>query len=187
MVAGGFYLGIVLDTFRRFSKHWKNKILLVYMMEISFWLTQVFILYYVLYLVNAGELRLYVFAACLLGFATYQVLAATLYKRLLEWMIAIIKRILQFFHRLISTLVIAPIRYIIRLLLAFSMFLLNTILVICGFILKMVYLPLKWIAGVLYKLLPKKIKLFLHHLAGFYSKIQNICRKYLRIISSKWR
>src|SRR5690625_1289933 len=76
MTSGGFYLGVVLDTFRRFASSWKNRIIFSYVMETSFWLTQVIILFYVLFRVNGGELRLYIFLACLLGFTIYQVLAA---------------------------------------------------------------------------------------------------------------
>jgi spore cortex biosynthesis protein YabQ len=187
MIAGGFYLGIALDTFRRFHRHWRHNVYLVYFMEVSFWLAQVFILYFILFQVNAGELRFYVFAACLLGFAAYQALAATLYKRLLERLIRIISNIYQLLKSLVKTLIIAPIKYLIQLLVAFIIFLFNMIMLVLGFLLKCVYLPIKWVSKQLYRLLPKKFKLFLHKLAGFYSKIQNICRKYWRLISAKRR
>ncbi|MFS0673871.1 spore cortex biosynthesis protein YabQ [Ornithinibacillus sp. 179-J 7C1 HS] len=187
MIGGGLYLGMALETFRRFQKHWKENLFLVYFMEVSFWLTQVFILYFVLFQVNAGELRFYVFAACLLGFAAYQVFAANLYKRLLERMIIIIYRIYQFLRNVVNMLIIAPIRYMIKLLIAAVIFLFNLLILIVGFILKCIYIPLKWFFSMIYRLLPQKFKLFLHHLAGFYSKIQNICRKVLRYITAKRR
>src|SRR5699024_4293439 len=84
MVLSGLYLGMALETFRRFSPLWRKNKFLVYFLEICFWLVQTLIIFYVLYRVNAGELRLYIFVACLLGFATYQALIASLYKRLLE-------------------------------------------------------------------------------------------------------
>ena len=187
MIAGGFYLGIALDTFRRFGRHWKSNTLLVYFMEISFWLTQVFILYFILFQVNLGELRVYVFVACLLGYAAYQALAATLYKRLLERIIIITSRIYRMVYNLIKNLIIAPIRYLIKLLIASVIFLFNMIMLVFGFVLKCIYLPLKWLFKQMYRLLPKRFKLFLHKLAGFYSKIKNICRKYWKLISSKRR
>src|SRR5690625_1760968 len=72
MVLGGLYLGIAKDTFRRFSPYWKNKRFINYAMEICFWLTQTFLLFYVLFRINGGELRFYVFLACLLGYAMFQ-------------------------------------------------------------------------------------------------------------------
>lgn len=187
MIAGGLYLGIALDTFRRFQRHWKRNVILVYVMEVFFWLTQVFILYYILFRVNAGELRFYVFAACLLGFSAYQAFATNLYKRLLEKIILIIAKIYQFLYQLVKTLIITPIIYIAQLLITFIVFLFNAVLAVVGFVLKCIYIPLKWIFIRIYHLLPKKMKVFLHHLAGFYSKIQNICSKYWRYISSKRR
>ncbi|MGF7015773.1 spore cortex biosynthesis protein YabQ [Ornithinibacillus bavariensis] len=187
MITGGIYLGMALDTFRRFQRHWKHNVFFLYFMEISFWLTQTFILYYTLYSVNAGELRVYVFVACLLGFATYQALLSNLYKRILERIISIMLRIYQFFTKLLQWTVVAPIKYIFRLLFASVILLFNTILIVIGFTLKILFLPIKWIAMLVYRLLPKKIKLFLHHLAGFCSKIQNICKRCLTYITSKWR
>lgn len=187
MIVGGLYLGMVLDTFRRFQRHWKRNVVLVYVMEVFFWLTQIFILYYILFRINAGELRFYVFAACLLGFSAYQVFVKNFYKRLLEKLINIVARIYQLLYRLVKMLIFTPIKYIAQLLVAFIIFLFNTILLVLGFVLKCVYLPLKWILIRIYRLLPKKLKVILHHLAGFYSKIQNICIKYWRYISSKRR
>ncbi|WP_010094855.1 spore cortex biosynthesis protein YabQ [Ornithinibacillus scapharcae] len=147
---------MALDTFRRFQKHWKRNVILVYVMEVFFWLTQVFILYYVLFRINAGELRFYVFAACLLGFSAYQVFAKNLYKRLLERVIFIIASIYKFLYRLVKAIIFTPIKYITQLLVAVIIFLFNTTLLVVGFVLKCVYFPLKWIFIRIYRLLPKK-------------------------------
>ncbi|MBC5638416.1 spore cortex biosynthesis protein YabQ [Ornithinibacillus sp. BX22] len=187
MIGGGFYLGMALDTFRRFHKHWKQNVFLVYVMEVSFWLTQMFILYFILFQVNAGELRLYVFAACFLGFAAYQVFAAKLYKRVLESLIILVNKIYQVVRSLVNGLLITPIKYIVKIIIASVLFLFNMIMLVFGFIMKCLFIPIKWVLMKIYQLLPKKFKLFLHHLAGFYSKIQNICRKGLRYITSKRR
>ncbi|GGA70962.1 spore cortex biosynthesis protein YabQ [Ornithinibacillus halotolerans] len=187
MIGGGFYLGMALDTFRRFQRHWKHNVFLVYFMEISFWLTQVFILYYILFQVNLGELRLYVFVACLLGFAAYQALAVNLYKRLLERMIIIISRIYEWISRLMKALIITPIKYIFQLLIAAVIFLFNMILHILKFLLNCIYIPIKWLFVKIYTLLPEKFKLFLQQLAGFYSKIKNICNKVFKFLTTKRR
>ncbi|MFD2045564.1 spore cortex biosynthesis protein YabQ [Ornithinibacillus salinisoli] len=187
MVSGGFYLGIAQETFRRFARHWKDHIILVYFMEISFWLSQTFILYFILFRVNAGELRVYVFVACLLGFAIYQVVAANMYKRILERLIAIITDIYRFMVKVVTVLIIKPIRLLIQGLIVCIIFLLNTLWVICKYILIILITPFKWVLNVIYRLLPKKIHLFFHNLAGFYSKIKNICRKWIKYITFKRR
>src|SRR5690606_28472217 len=94
-----------------------NKIVLTYFMEICFWLTQTIILFYVLFKVNSGEIRFYVFIACLLGFSMYQVLAAKIYKRLLEVIIRMITSVYNFFKRLVQVLFIRPVIWIVTLVL----------------------------------------------------------------------
>lgn len=46
MIVSGLYLGMSLDTFRRFSPYFKNNVFLTYSLEISFWLMQAFILFF---------------------------------------------------------------------------------------------------------------------------------------------
>lgn len=187
MILGGFYLGIALDTFRRFSPYWKEKRILTYLMEICFWLTQTFILFYVLFKVNFGELRVYVFAACLLGFAIYQVIASTLYKKLLEKFLQLILSIYQFCKKVINILIITPIKWMIQGIIVIAMFLLRITSSLLLFIAKMIYIPLKWILLGIYRLLPKKVRNIIHKIAGFYSIMENTCKRWAKRIISKRR
>ncbi|MFD1039873.1 spore cortex biosynthesis protein YabQ [Virgibacillus byunsanensis] len=180
MVSGGIYLGMTLDTFRRVSVYWKGNIFLLYFMEICFWFTQTLVLFYVLFLVNAGELRLYVFLACLLGFATYQSLFASWYKQLLEHIINIIAAIYRFLEKMVQYLIIIPIKFIINLLLTCLLFIVHIINAIFFFVVKVIYIPIKWILGLLYRLLPENTKIFLKKIKGFYYKMKNIVKKYLK-------
>ncbi|WP_163972098.1 spore cortex biosynthesis protein YabQ [Oceanobacillus halotolerans] len=186
MTLGGFYLGMAQDTFRRFSIHWEKRVILPYVMEVSFWLTQTLLLFYLLFLVNAGELRVYVFLACLLGFAAYQALAATLYKRLLERMINICTTVYRFSARMVHAIIIKPITFLIGIVVTCVLFLLQLLWKILQKLLKGVYLPLKWTLKQLYRILPKSFKKFLHKLAGFYSKMKNIVLKSVDKLTS-WR
>src|SRR5699024_12815245 len=116
MVIGGFYLGMAIDTFRRFSTYWERNVFFKYLLEICFWLMQSLILFYVLFRVNDGEIRFYIFLSCLLGFATYQALAASIYKQLLEGVIRIVRSIYRFFKRLIEVLIIIPVKWLVTTL-----------------------------------------------------------------------
>ncbi len=49
MVLSGLYLGMIRDTYLYFTKYWKENTIFAYVMEISFWLSQTFILYSVLF------------------------------------------------------------------------------------------------------------------------------------------
>lgn len=183
MIICGIYLGIVHETFRRFQPLWKSNRFLLYFMEIAFWLSQVTIIFYVLFLVNAGELRVYVFLALLLGVSAYKVLVASVYKRVLEMIIRFTAAVYHFFERVVHVLVIAPIKFIVQLLVTLVIFVYQLMISVLSFLAKIVFIPLKWIILGIYHMLPQKIQYFLHKTAGFYSTIKNICKKgwdYLR-------
>ncbi|MFB4168685.1 spore cortex biosynthesis protein YabQ [Virgibacillus sp. JSM 102003] len=187
MVLGGFYLGIINDTYRRFSIHWKQNKIFTYFMEISFWLTQTMLLYYLLFRVNSGELRFYVFIACLLGFSVYQVTTANAYKQLLEHIIRIGLKIYQFIVRLVQVLFITPIRFVIHLLIVFLLFIGNVLLTIIRYTFRFIYVPISWVFQNLFRLLPKNIQNNLHKIAGFYSTMENILKKWIKYITLKRR
>lgn len=187
MTIGGFYLGISLDTFRRFSPYWNKNIVWKYMLECCFWLVQTFILFYVLYLVNSGELRLYIFAACLLGFAMYQVLAATLYKRLLEKIIVLLYATSRFLVRLFNNVVFRPMKWVFFTLFAIVLFCIRIIVTITLFFLQPIIhlfiLPLKKV----YRLLPASFKRILYKFAGLYSIIENTLTRWITYLTFKRR
>ncbi|WP_068675818.1 spore cortex biosynthesis protein YabQ [Oceanobacillus sp. Castelsardo] len=182
MVLSGFYLGIALDTFRRFTPYWKRKIVLTYFMEICFWLTQTVVLFYILFQVNSGEIRFYIFIACLLGFAIYQVFAATIYKKVLEQIIRIITNIYRFCKRIVQALIVQPIIWTITLLVTIILGIARVIWKLILFILKLLLTPIGWILKAIYYILPNSFKNFLKRIAGFYSKIKNILVKWLKIL-----
>lgn len=187
MILGGFYLGIALDTFRRFSKYWRRPVWLLYTMEVLFWLMQTVILFYLLFTANQGEIRMYIFAAALLGFAAYQALAKKIYKRLLEHLIQIISAIIRFIANVIRILIIVPIKGLITIVLAILLFLIQAILTILQFLLKILFLPFKWIFAIIWRLLPKSAKKFVHKCKGLYSTMKESCIKALKWIKLKRR
>lgn len=171
MILAGCYLGIILDTFRRFSFYWRERRVLSYFLEACFWLVQTLLLFYVLFRVNSGELRVYVFIACLLGFSFYQAVLATIYKRLLEQVIQLLIWLFRLINRIVIILIITPIKWIILMVSSLVLF-----------ILKLVFLPVKWCFQLIYRLLPSSIKKFFYKFAGIYSIIKNRCIKILKYI-----
>jgi len=187
MILGGFYLGIALDTFRRFSMYWRRPVWLLYTMEVLFWLMQTIILFYLLFTANQGEIRVYIYAATLLGFAAYQALAKKIYKRLLEHLIQIISAIIHFIANIIRILIIVPIKGLITIVLAILLFLIQAILTILQFLLKVLFLPFKWIFAIIWRLLPKSAKKFVHKCGRLYSTMRESCIKVLKWIKLKRR
>lgn len=171
MVIGGFYLGMALETFRRLSPYWRKSAFLTYFLEITFWLTQTFILFYILYRVNAGELRVYVFIACLLGFSIYKGVAVNLYKRLLESIIQMNKTFFNFFKRILLILVVNPIKWVLYLVVT----LITGIFSILFYLIKLVLSPVRWVLRGLISLLPEKIQKIFPTRTRFYSIIKNKC------------
>src|SRR5690625_3097491 len=106
MILGGIYLGVALETFRRFSRAWEKNTILLYIMEICFWLIQSFVLFYILFRVNGGEIRVYVILAGCLGFAIYIALVASFYIRILDRFIIIVFFIYLLFISIFNCLLI---------------------------------------------------------------------------------
>ncbi|HLR51929.1 MAG TPA: spore cortex biosynthesis protein YabQ [Candidatus Avamphibacillus sp.] len=177
MILGGIYLGVALETFRRFSPYWKNNRILTYFMEICFWLIQSFVLFYILFRVNGGEIRVYSALACLLGFSAYKALAANFYKRFLERIIIIVTSIYRFFVKVINGLIIQPIKYIIYFFITCLLLILKGLYTTLSFLLKVIVTPVFWILKKVYHLLPEGLQNILCKIAGFYSTIKNIIIK----------
>lgn len=186
MIVGGFYLGIAKDTLRRFSPRWEHRPFLLYGIEISFWLMNTTILYYALYRVNAGELRVVLFIACLLGFAMYQALAQSIYQRVLEVCVRIGTTIFMQIANLFSVLIIRPIRFLFVGIKRTVFVLLTGLVIVFLWICKVLFFPLIWAGKKVYRLLPSKILKFFPKRERICSIIKNISKK-LKNIWSKPR
>ena len=173
MIIGGIYLGIAFETFRRFEYYWKKNIIFNYTMEISFWLLQTLILFYLLFIVNNGEVRFYIFLAVLCGFAAYQSLFASYYRRLLERMITTFLALYRFVYQVIDTIIITPFRWLIQLLFAILLLIVRMLCWFFWLILRIIYFPLSIIVKIFSRFIPKNAQKYLHSFAGIYSKIKN--------------
>src|SRR5690625_1150684 len=179
MVIGGFYLGIAHDTYERFSSLWKKKQLVTYLFAIVFWLIQACLLFVLLYKVNHGELRIYIFLACLLGFSIYQVFAAKIYRQLLEGIITIITKIARGLFSMIRIVFLHPIFWLIRLLVTLLKMIGQVILSLVSFLL----LPFRRLLEVIVRYLRKRIKKTFDKKSLLYSIIEFIYRKLRSLMS----
>ncbi len=183
MIIGGFYLGIAHDSYLRFSPYWRQRVFLRYFFEITFWMIQTLLLFYILYRVNAGELRAYIFIACLLGFSIYKVIFASLYKKILEVIIRILLMLYRFCKKVFHIFIITPIRWVIYLiLLVFQM-----IISILFFVIKLIFIPIIWIIKLVFRLLPEKLQKNIRKLMGVYSIMENTSMKWIKNILLKRR
>lgn len=187
MVLSGLYLGLIQDTFRRFALYWKNRKAANYLFEISFWILQTLIIFYVLFLVNSGELRLYFILAFLLGFSAYQALFKTIYRRLLEVFIKLFKQFYSFFQRLVFIFIIVPVKWIAAMCIALLLFLVKVMIKTVQIILKAVLFPFYLLILAVKPFIPKKIISFFHKISMFYSTMKHISKKWLKYLTFKGR
>jgi spore cortex biosynthesis protein YabQ len=194
MAAMGSYLGAAIDTYNRFLIRSKRKSWLVFLNDIFFWILQGLIFFYVLFVVNQGELRFYIFLAILCGFAAYQSLLKRGYARVLEIIITMIISIYRYAVKIFLMLIYRP---IVSLLLGCvslvsiigkGLFVLVkwTIQVIWT-IIKLILTPVQWLLILFWNLLPKHIKKSVeklyNKLAGNFQVIKNTINN----VFSRWR
>ncbi|GGD28105.1 spore cortex biosynthesis protein YabQ [Pontibacillus salipaludis] len=187
MFSSGVYLGMVMDTFKRFEPLWKSNLIMRYSFEILFWILQGLVLFYFLFLANQGELRLYIVLAVVCGYAAYQALFRTTYKKVLERLIKIISGLIRFFTRVVTVFIVRPIRFIVITVTKLILLLWTTLLAIILFLLKILLYPFQLIGRITWKLMPKNVKKYLLDVAGFYSKMKNIILKWWGNIQQKRR
>lgn len=169
MIVGGMYVGFANETFRRFVPLWQRSNFLIYSLEILFWLLQTSVLYYVLYRINYGELRLYLLFALISGFLLYLALFQKIYIKTLNFFINIIRRILITLYKLCML----PIVYISR-------FLIKVVKLVVYTSAKVIQLVVNYIViGLIKLLLPKKVYKFI-------SKKLALCSTMVHTLYKRW-
>ena len=161
MIGMGSLFGAALDTYNHFLKRAERSKWIVFLHDFLFWVIQGLIIFYVLFLVNEGELRLYLFLALLCGFSAYQALLKGLYLRFLAFVILVVIKLFRFLTDVVRLLLFAPIKWIIMSMVVFILGIgkvIGTLLKGIGkvvlFILNIFWKPLSWIFEKMWNLLP---------------------------------
>jgi spore cortex biosynthesis protein YabQ len=121
MILMGSFFGAALDTYQRFLNRAHRKRWIVFVNDVLFWLVQGLLLFLILFQVNYGEVRFYIFLALLCGFAAYQALLRNFYVKLLEMIISMVISIYRGMVKAVNIFLIRPVIWIIHLLIAFSL------------------------------------------------------------------
>jgi spore cortex biosynthesis protein YabQ len=191
MIGMGSLFGVMFDTYQRFLDRPNRKSWIVFFNDLLFWVIQALIIFYILFLVNNGELRFYIFVALLCGFAAYQSLFKGVYLRLLEFMIKTAIAIYRFIRRAFQLLIYKPVVGLIQLVISIIILigrglfsLVKFVLKVLLFILKIFWVPVVKIILILWKLLPKGIKKYVEKLynrtAGIFMEIKNYLLKLIK-------
>ncbi|WPZ18478.1 spore cortex biosynthesis protein YabQ [Geobacillus subterraneus] len=197
MIGMGGWLGMALDTYNRFLKREERAHWLVFVNDVLFWAVQALLVFYVLLLVNDGELRFYLFLALLCGYAAYQSLLRSLYVRVLEWLIWLAVRLGQALAQLFRYTVIRPLVLLGQMALALLLFAWRLVVWAARFLLLVVwktvlllFAPLRWIGIAVWRRVPPhrrvRVEKFFHRLKGFAGQIKNTKEK-IGMWLAKWR
>ncbi|MES1042056.1 spore cortex biosynthesis protein YabQ [Peribacillus simplex] len=194
MIGMGSGFGAALDTYSRFLKRSERKRWIVFIHDFLFWIIQGLLIFYVLFLVNEGEFRLYLFLALLCGFSAYQALFKGFYQRFLEFLIILVIKLARFITNSVHMLIFVPIKWVVVSLIAiifgigkFVLAILKWAVKILLFILNIFWRPLKWILTYIWNLLPvfvtKNVGKFYNKGKGILLKIKNSIFRTL----NRWR
>ncbi|WP_409272976.1 spore cortex biosynthesis protein YabQ [Neobacillus sp. SCS-31] len=166
MVSAGAGFGAMLDTYQRFLNRPKRKNWITFINDILFWVVQALIVFYVLFHVNKGEVRFYIFIALFCGFAAYQALLKGAYLWLLDRVINAAVAVGGILAKMVRLLIFKPATGLVQLVLALFLLLLKAVLSLLRLLLRSAYFlvrililyPSKKILAFLWKVLPKGIK-----------------------------
>jgi spore cortex biosynthesis protein YabQ len=188
MIGIGGWLGATFDTYARLWNRSKKARWIVFISDVLFWIVQALLTFYVLLLVNNGEIRFYIFLALLCGYAAYQSLFKTTYLKILEFFIRIVVSIYRFIIRLFHYFVILPLRLIYRfiVILLFGtchilLYVGKILYKIVRFLVKLLLKPFHSIFILFWTKIPirlrTKVIVLLKKGKGFWQKIANLFRK----------
>ncbi len=193
MIGMGSLFGATLDTYQRFLKRGKRKRWIVFLNDLLFWFIQGALIFYVLFLVNYGEVRFYLLLALLCGFSAYQALFKIIYLKLLESLIQWIKSIARLIYRTAYLLVYKPFRGLYLLIIAIILYVFSLLLSLV----KIVWIMVKWVVKTVFKpfiwmlnkVIPESVKIFFAQLrktvAGYLESIKNIIIKAIHFFRKK--
>ncbi|KRG12853.1 spore cortex biosynthesis protein YabQ [Lederbergia galactosidilytica] len=191
MISMGSFFGASLDTYQRFLKRGSRSKILVFINDILFWLLHGIIIFYVLFLVNYGEVRLYLILAILCGFAAYQALIKGIYLRILEWGISFLKATWSLIKRMFLFFIYRPIKAIIFLIFTillgigrFAWVLVKGIGIVLLWVLKIIWYPFTLLAKGILLLLPKTwitiLQRIFHSTTRIWNKIVHFVQDYMK-------
>jgi len=193
MIGMGSFFGAALDTYNRFLQRSKRKSWLTFLNDILFWVVQGLLIFFVLFHVNQGEWRFYIFLALLCGFAAYQSLFKQVYLKMLEKLIVLVISLYKFFVRLFLLLIYKPIQALVTVIISIIVMIgnglyriLKWLLSIVWFIVRQILKIIMWILLFFWKLFPKPLKnsveKLYNKLAGKFLTIKNSISKWI----SRW-
>jgi len=194
MIGMGSLFGVMFDTYQRFLKRPKRKQWIVFFNDLFFWMIQALLIFYILFLVNKGEIRFYIFIALLCGFAAYQSLFKNLYLYLLELLIRTVVYAAGLLTKAFQLVIFKPVLGLIHLVIIILLSIGRGLFTLVKFVSQVILFILKILFGIVrriwlvfWRLMPKSIKKTVEKLynktAGNFNKIENYFVNWI----NKWK
>lgn len=189
MVGMGGWIGMALDTYGRVFRKKSQRMWLVFMTDILFWIVQALLIFYVLYLVNNGEVGFYIILAIVCGFSAYQSLFKTIYMHILERLLSLIKWVYRLVKRIVTIFLIKPIVFIFTGLFQIALWIGKGMYILIRAILRIIYRllifflrPFFHFAKYLWNFLPESFRI---RVTAFFKTIKNISVKTVQFIKTR--
>ncbi|MDF2607605.1 MAG: spore cortex biosynthesis protein YabQ [Bacillales bacterium] len=180
MIIMGIFLGVSIDSYKILLRRKFSSKISKFINDIFFWLIYCIILFLVLFYINEGALRFYVFLAIACGFSIYKSLLESLYITLLTKTIKIIESIYKVLIKILRKFILSPIKWIIMVLYKFAnkiyILIRNLIIKICLLIYKVIKVLVLFILRVIWALIPERLKKYLRKVViiiSYYKKVKS--------------
>ncbi|MCP8618182.1 spore cortex biosynthesis protein YabQ [Salirhabdus salicampi] len=187
MIGSGFYLGMAVETFYRFYNRKRYQQIFRYINEGLFWVLQGLILFYILYLVNYGEIRFYILLAVICGYAAYQSMFRTTFLKILEISIRWAATIYRFCKQLCNTFIFAPLRWMLMVLKSILLLLWGVVIWLIILPWRLIKRPIQVLGKLLWGMVPKIIKKYILSLWQYCSKMIYMVQKWYKSMLQKRR
>lgn len=148
MAVCGMLMGIAFDSCSVLKRKWPwVRGSFLFLLDLFFWAASTALVFSVLFHLNDGELRLYVFGALLFGFWTYGRLFGAWYRRGLEHLLTIVWTLCRFVMRIVYWIVVKPLIGLYKLMVSIVVFFLVVMVAIVRWLGKGSLIVLKKGAG----------------------------------------
>lgn len=178
MVAAGVFSTAMFDTYKRLFR--PNAYASKVIVDTLLMLTLTCFVYYLLFLVNGGVIRFYLFLAFLLGVSFYFAILQPVYLYLLQITLNLIDKTYLFLKRFIRHVIIRPITWIVNLLFTILISLLL-------FVWKVILFILKILLAIIRPFIPRIVQKYVMYFLTTCSKLIIKLKDQIIHYWTKWR
>ncbi|WP_240421487.1 spore cortex biosynthesis protein YabQ [Paenibacillus periandrae] len=123
MLLGGLSLGGLFDLYRVLAHHLRATRYAYYVLDLVFWIIGTLLIFKLLYDINWGQVRMFIFIGLLAGVVIYFWLFSGILIKCLQFLIRMVKIVIHWVVQLVNILLIRPVVLLFRVFIIFFGFL----------------------------------------------------------------